>query len=153
MPKIQEPLAATPNADSPPARRRSRTLAAAVVLSLTALYSTSSPQSFPTWCGQQSPYKIEVERPLPKGPYALCSSLGETGSPARSIYTVDANNSQVECILVKNGTIAGSGDLSESSFYIRLGNNTLFYKKLSSRTTPQLETRTCKLCVFRLAPS
>ncbi|KAH6885592.1 amidohydrolase family-domain-containing protein [Coprinopsis sp. MPI-PUGE-AT-0042] len=99
--------------ESPPPRR-SKTFAAAVVLSLTALYCTSGQQSLSSWTGSRKEYDLEIKSPLPEGPYALCSPLDEKGSPTRSIFIVDSGNRKEECIWVKKGRIAGSGSLSDA---------------------------------------
>jgi len=51
------------------------------------------------------------DRSLPET-YALCSRDG-----AKSIYTVDMENTRVECLLVRGSSVVGSGDLGGLFIY------------------------------------
>jgi hypothetical protein len=66
-------------------------LAAVVLLVSAVAYNSSSSWSHP--------------RQLPET-YALCSPGGE-----KRIYTVDAENRRVECLLVRGSWVVGSGEL------------------------------------------
>ncbi|TFK20208.1 hypothetical protein FA15DRAFT_708291, partial [Coprinopsis marcescibilis] len=89
------------------AKKRTKALVLAVVLSLLTLYTNTGTDH----C-EGPAFKYSIANPLPQGSYALCSAEGG----ARGVYTVDATDGVVEvveCVLVVDEWVKGTGSLDE----------------------------------------
>ncbi|TFK20215.1 hypothetical protein FA15DRAFT_708296 [Coprinopsis marcescibilis] len=85
-------------------KKRTKVLVLAVVLSLLTLYTNTNTNRY-----EGLVFQYNVTKPLPPGSYALCSVEGG----ARGVYTVDATDGVVECMLVVDEWVKGVGSLGE----------------------------------------
>ncbi|TFK17349.1 hypothetical protein FA15DRAFT_761106, partial [Coprinopsis marcescibilis] len=82
------------------AKKRTTTLILAIVLSLPTLYTNTIADRY-----EGLAFEYNITNPLPQGSYALCSAEGV----ARGVYTVDATDGVVECVLVVDEWVKGTG--------------------------------------------
>ncbi|TFK18255.1 hypothetical protein FA15DRAFT_675417 [Coprinopsis marcescibilis] len=85
-------------------QNRTKALVLAVVLSLLTLYTNTTTDHY-----EGPAFEYNITNPLPQGSYALCSAEGV----ARGVYTVDATDGVVECVLVVDEWVKGTGYLGE----------------------------------------
>ncbi|TFK20204.1 hypothetical protein FA15DRAFT_708289 [Coprinopsis marcescibilis] len=92
-------------------KKRAKLLVLAVVLFLLTFYTNTNTNRY-----EGLAFEYNATKPLPPGSYALCS--GEGG--ARAVYAVDATDGVVECVLVVDEWVKGTGSLGSVEGYCNL---------------------------------
>ncbi|TFK18502.1 hypothetical protein FA15DRAFT_660639 [Coprinopsis marcescibilis] len=104
----------TPASSPLMAKKRTKVLVPAVVLSLLTLYTNTNGNRYDGLA-----FEYNVTKPLPPSSYTLCSA---EGGP-RGVYTVDAKDGVVKCVLVVDEWVKGTGSLGEAPVHLGMRPN------------------------------